>query len=325
METRNYQSGAAASPPSAPASPSNGYPTNGNPLTATPATLPGEYWFYKIGEELRALIVDSGLTPSDSDLAQVAKAVQSGGIVLGTGGGTADAITSSFSPVVAALKNGMRLIVRAAAANATSTPTFTPNSGVVTAKTIVKGHGLALVPGDISGAAHWLELLYDSTLDKWVLLNPATSVSPNRPVFHARDEKTTGTAGGTSISGSQVRTLNTVVKNTIPGASLSSNNITLPAGTYQVYARCPQIGENPHQSFLQNVTDTATLFIGSSEDGYANGTTQSFINGYFTLAATKVINLQHFILGGTATWGLGNSSGSGITEIYAEIMIWKEQ
>jgi hypothetical protein len=278
-----------------------------------------------IQEEIAAVIESTGVALDSGSNHQLVKAIQLGIFNVGAAGGTADAITSSFSPTIAALTNDIRLLVHAAAANATATPTFTPNSGVVTAKTIVKGHGLALAIGDISGAAHWIELMWDVTLDKWVLLNPATGVSPNRPVFHARDEKTAGTAGGTSSSGSQVRTLNTVVKNTIPGASLSSNNITLPAGTYQVRARCPQIGENPHQAFLQNVTDSATLFIGSSEDGYANGTTQSVVDGYFTLAATKVINLQHYILGGTATWGLGNASGSSLTEIYADIMIWKEQ
>jgi hypothetical protein len=76
MEPRNFQAGAAASPPTAPASPSVGYATNGNPSTATPATQPGEFWFHKIGEELRAAIVAGGITPSDTDLGQLAKTKQ---------------------------------------------------------------------------------------------------------------------------------------------------------------------------------------------------------------------------------------------------------
>jgi hypothetical protein len=92
-------------------------------------------------------------------------------------GGSADAITGSYSPGITALTNGMTLYVRAASANTTTTPTFTPNSGTIPAKTIVKGNGLALVAGDIAGAGHWIELQYDQALDKWVLLNPATGVS----------------------------------------------------------------------------------------------------------------------------------------------------
>jgi Na+-translocating ferredoxin:NAD+ oxidoreductase RnfG subunit len=92
-------------------------------------------------------------------------------------GGTADAITGTYSPVVTALTNGMTLNVRTSSANATTTPTFTPASGTIAAKTIVKGAGAALVAGDIAGGGHWIELQYDLTLDKWVLLNPAMGVS----------------------------------------------------------------------------------------------------------------------------------------------------
>ena len=78
MEPRNFKAGAAESPPSAPVTPSNGYATEGNPATGTPATLPGAFWFHKIGEELRAVITGFGLTPSDSTLNQVYLAIQAG-------------------------------------------------------------------------------------------------------------------------------------------------------------------------------------------------------------------------------------------------------
>jgi hypothetical protein len=78
MDNRKFQSAASATPPTAPVSPSSGYPTNGNPGTGTPATLPGEFWFHKIGEELRAIIADAGITPSDSDLGQVLAAIKAG-------------------------------------------------------------------------------------------------------------------------------------------------------------------------------------------------------------------------------------------------------
>jgi hypothetical protein len=92
-------------------------------------------------------------------------------------GGTADAITGIYAPGITTLTNGMTLYVRAASANATTTPTFTPASGTIPAKTIVKGNGLALAARDIAGAGHWIELQYDQALDKWVLLNPATGVN----------------------------------------------------------------------------------------------------------------------------------------------------
>lgn len=75
MDPRNYKSGAAASPPDAPAAPSNGYPTEGNPGSGVPATNPGPFWYYKIGESLRNIITNAGLTPDDGDLNLLQKAI----------------------------------------------------------------------------------------------------------------------------------------------------------------------------------------------------------------------------------------------------------
>lgn len=97
---------------------------------------------------------------------------QDGGHVWIAGGGTADAITATYAPSLGTLTNGQCVRVRAASANATTTPTFAPNG--LTAKTIVKGANSALVAGDIAGQHHELQLQYNSTTDKWHLLNPAT-------------------------------------------------------------------------------------------------------------------------------------------------------
>ena len=89
--------------------------------------------------------------------------------VTAAAGGTADALTATYTPAVTSLINGLILYVRASAANATTTPQFSPNG--LTARTIVKAAG-ALAPGEIYGAGHWLQLQYDSTLVAWVLANP---------------------------------------------------------------------------------------------------------------------------------------------------------
>lgn len=73
---RIYASGASGSSPAVPASPSSGYPTAGNPGTGTPATKPGEYWFYMITEEIRRVISDAGLVPSGASVSQLSTAIQ---------------------------------------------------------------------------------------------------------------------------------------------------------------------------------------------------------------------------------------------------------
>ena len=104
--------------------------------------------------------------------------------VFADGGGTVSAITAAISPAPSALVNGMRFRVRATGANSSTTPTFTPNSGTITAKTIVKGANSALAVGDIVGDEHEIDLVYNSTLDKWVLLNPTIGALGSDTVFN---------------------------------------------------------------------------------------------------------------------------------------------
>src|ERR1043166_8185413 len=91
-------------------------------------------------------------------------------------GGSADAITATFNPAIAALTDGLICGVRAAAANATTTPTFSPNG--LTARTVTKSGNTALVPGDIAGAGHELLLRYNLAGMRWELLNPAFPAQP---------------------------------------------------------------------------------------------------------------------------------------------------
>lgn len=326
---RSYASGAAGSVPAAPASPSIGYPTAGNPGNGTPATKPGPYWYHQITEELLAVISSSGIAPAQGTLTQLASAIQSGKLFSSAAGGTFDALTASFAPAIAALVNGMSLYVRAVAANATTTPTFTPNSGTIAAKAIVKGAGSALAAGDIAGAGHWIGLQYDLTLDKWVLLNPATGVNQYVGVGYmmVRDEKTSGTHAGTSAVGIQTRTLNTVLANTIFGASLVSNQITLPTGTYRISARAPAF-VNLTKGFFYNVTDAANAIIGYNYNGVSGAASdqaqsEAFIDGRITIASAKIFEIRQHCSEATAIDGLGAACSQG-TEVYTTVEIIKE-
>jgi phage-related tail fiber protein len=71
MDLTKFESGASASPPSAPASPSSGYPSNGNPGTGTAATVPGDYWFYQILKEFENFLTAGGITPNSAVLTQM--------------------------------------------------------------------------------------------------------------------------------------------------------------------------------------------------------------------------------------------------------------
>lgn len=209
----------------------------------------------------------------------MAAVVRSLGIPTAVAGGTADAITADFTPNVA-LTNGTTVIVRAGAANATTTPTFTPDG--LTAKTIVKGNNLALVAGDIAGAGHWLEMNFDTTLDKWVLQNPAYGVlTASTPAIKAQSPL--GIGASTTLdsshvgrplyySGASAGTL------TLPASPLAGDAITVYAvgtgnctiqrnGAQTIYAQ----GQSAVTSIVLNTGASVTVIYDGSAWVQASG------------------------------------------------------
>jgi hypothetical protein len=141
-------------------------------------------------------------------------------------------------------------------------------------------------------------------------------------LLHIQDQKASGTNGGTFTSGAwRTRDLNTVLTNEITSASLASNQITLPAGTYFIIARAPAFFVDEHQARLQNITDGTTLLTGSCGHVGAD-MSNSFVWGRFTLGGTKVLELQHQCSTTRATDGFGNNMSFG-TVVFAEVLIWK--
>jgi hypothetical protein len=145
-------------------------------------------------------------------------------------------------------------------------------------------------------------------------------------LLHVRDEKTANTAGGTFTSGAwQTRTLNTSMTNEISGASLSSNQITLPSGTYYIYASAPAWDLGKHKLKLRNTSDSSDTLIGTSEvaqfDYFAQ--TRSFLSGRFTIASQKTFELQHRSEQTQTTDGFGYPSNFSVVEVYADVQIWK--
>ena len=151
----------------------------------------------------------------------------------------------------------------------------------------------------------------------------SVSAAPTQAVF--REEQAAGTYGGSSTSGSyQKRTLNTTVVNNITGCSIASSVITLPAGTYYVTAVAPLYGPGSCRCRLQNTTDGTTIANGTNQGiNTANDSASVDIEYYFTLAASKNIELQTRVANSVATDGLGNRCNFGDTEVYSSISITK--
>ena len=145
-------------------------------------------------------------------------------------------------------------------------------------------------------------------------------------LLHVRDEKSAGTSGGAFNNGSfRTRDLNTSVTNEITSASLSSNQITLPSGTYFITATAPFYNSGRSKAKLRNISDSSDTIIGTSDFGSASGDDQqgtNFITGRFTIASSKTFEIQQRCET-TNSNGFGISSNFAVTEVYTDVQIWK--
>lgn len=177
---------------------------------------------------------------------------------------------------------------------------------------------------DVGGATH---LLTRDSGGTEVDLTAATAVNPfGSALLHVRDEKASGTDGGTFTSAAwRTRTLNTTKTNEISGASLGSNQITLPAGTYWIEASAPAREVDAHKLKLANITATSDIIIGTTEFANAGGqvATRSSLDGRFTLAGTTVLQIQHMCATSKTTTGFGSAASLSVVEVYADVKIWK--
>ena len=158
------------------------------------------------------------------------------------------------------------------------------------------------------------------------------SVGVSLPTLSVRDEKADGTHAGVAVALShQTRTLNTVVENSITGASLAANRVTLPAGTYRVWASAQHNSSDTatstaHKIRLRNITAGTTTAIGAGAGSFNYSQSSSTITGFrFSIAATSAFEIQHWINSvGTLSYGLGRAATAGSVEIYAEALFVKE-
>lgn len=181
----------------------------------------------------------------------------------------------------------------------------------------------------------------------------AWSTVPNplaNKLLHVRDSVASGVASQTMTNNIfNARRLQTIVTNEITGAGLSSDQITLPAGTYWMQA-------NTQLTFavsgtliaagllsklqLYDVTLGAAAVVGhSSGHSYQIASTSTVatqldlpvsVAGRFTCSGTHLLQLLHwYTISGTGAIGTlqGGSASTGAVgspvEVYTDVMIWK--
>lgn len=134
------------------------------------------------------------------------------------------------------------------------------------------------------------------------------------------------TGGGDLTSGAyRTRPLNTEVD---PDSivTLSSNQFTLAAGTYTIDWTCDAYKVNHHWSQIYDITNSATLILGSAS--YAGSTENigdvSYGHHIFTITSTTTYELQQQCTTTKTTNGMGNRTDvSGNNSVHAYLKITK--
>jgi len=132
-------------------------------------------------------------------------------------------------------------------------------------------------------------------------------------LFHIQNEH--ASYQNTSITTSYTDFIfNTVKTNEITGASLSSNEVTLPSGTYFADIMICTTRCNAFVSRLYNTTDSSLVLEGALMYNDASHTNNliSFIKGRFTIAAQKTFKIQASAQTAYSTYGQGYSQSLSI-------------
>jgi hypothetical protein len=132
---------------------------NGNPSTGTMGSIPPAASIENPQREIVNFITDCSIVPTDADLHQLAKSVQSGVVNYAADTGPQNLIFVSLTPAVAALHVGLRIIVKMA--NANSGPVQVSVNGLA-AVSLVHRDLTALGAFELV-AGSMIDIVYDGT------------------------------------------------------------------------------------------------------------------------------------------------------------------
>ena len=142
-----------------------------------------------------------------------------------------------------------------------------------------------------------------------------------------KDQKSDGTDGGTNTINTWVtRDLNSL-EDDFGFVTLSSNEFTLPPGTYDVWWAAPASGVNNHQSRLYDVTASAIEEYGMSSYTGRGGNlgddidTVSIGQKIFTITDDNTYRIEHNTAFQHTDEGYGRAGGFGVGEVYTIVKV----
>lgn len=201
-------------------------------------------------------------------------------------------------------------------------------SMAITAGTNLIVKGVASGVTSLLVAGDEVEVVAETTTRFRVTLFKADGSSLVGAAFlQAQDQKATGTAAGSAAVGAEVvRNLTVATANTITGAGLSANRITLPQGVYDIFASAPSKNNMGSRLSIWNVTDNTRAIVGQSNFS-GDGTVGLMVtaSGRISISSAKDFEFRHYFAGSnTSADNLGSAvSQTGVPEIYLSVEVRK--
>lgn len=149
--------------------------------------------------------------------------------------------------------------------------------------------------------------------------------NPDTELIHFQHREDPDTSLGAFSAQTWVaRDFTDIVYDDTGAASISDNEMTIPAGTYYVIARAAGYQVNQHKLALWNETDSEVTLRGLqsySGTGTADASTAALLFGKFTIASAKAFKLLHrcATTGGLLGVATGNPSADATTELYVSV------
>ena len=140
-----------------------------------------------------------------------------------------------------------------------------------------------------------------------------------------RHGATAGDRGTFSTGAWRTREINTEVVDTDNIVTLSSNQFTLQAGTYQIKFGACAYKVNRHITRLRQISPAATIAAGSSQYSYASSADLSWSRGFarFTITQATAYEIQHYCQTSQSDNGFGFQMTYSTSD-YVQVEIYKE-
>jgi hypothetical protein len=270
---------------------------NGNPSTGTQGSIPPAASIEYPQREIANLISDGGLTPSNGDLRQLGRSLQSGHIWYGVDTGVKNAVQVSLTPAPLTYYDGMFAWILPAFTNDGA---VSINFNAIGARTVVRRGGGDLLPGDLiagyksllcySGAHANFELyginFTGGTTGFLPILTQNTTLYVNTAT--GSDTLYDGTSatviGATSPKAGPFKTINRAMTETFKyGPSVYTMTIQVAAGTYAEAINTPNVvgpavsilGANKTTTFVTGAANSHTFLCDHGNTMVVKGITVS--------------------------------------------------